>query len=149
MPIEKIYRDKFLKENPDAVLLTTQEFADKYGTTLSVIRAAVTRYADQVPEVVKLVNGRLKYYAESEFLKFFNDVTTRTHDRSPLEVARSEVARIKMTLQDTEERVEKRREDLAKAERDLRKFREQLKGMEERVALEEKNEQDKAARRVQ
>jgi len=147
MPAEKIYRSDFVQANPTASLVTVQEFAQRNGTTLSVMRAAISRYADQVPGPVKLVNGRTKYYAEEELAEFYKNVTGRTSPRSPLEVARSEMARLKMTILDTEERVENRKEELEKAERDLRRFRKQLQLVEERVSLEEQNEADKARSR--
>lgn len=140
MPIEKIYRPELIQDNPKAALVTVQEFADRHGTTVQVVRTVIARYANKVPGVVKLVNGRQKYYSEEEFLAFFREVTTRTHDRSPLEVAQSEVARIQMVLGDTEERVEKRREDLEKAENDLRKYTRQLKRAQDKVVTEELNE---------
>lgn len=81
-------------------LVTPVAFGEERGMEATAMASRLKRYADKAPVVVR-VDGRTRYYLESELVKFMED-TSSTTPRSPREVAYAEVVYLEQAIQEGE-----------------------------------------------
>ena len=107
--------DKWLRpefKSREAELETRAQFEERTGITAQSLSSHFTRYADRIPPVVKMF-GKLKYFVAAELDGFVKWIAENSGTRSETDVKRSEVARLKASVEDALERVGDRKRDLA------------------------------------
>lgn len=126
-------------EGRDDELETRADFEKRTGITRESLSSMFTRYADRLPEVVKKF-GKMKYFVAVELDDFVGWIRENAGTRSEADVKRAEVARLKNSIDDGEDRVGDRQRDLKKAETDLNRYKRQLRRAEEELTfLEQSN----------
>jgi hypothetical protein len=98
--------------------------------TAQALSSAFTRYANRVPKVAKKF-GKQKWFVTKELDDFIRWIQENSGTRSEAEIKRAEIARLDVALEETDDRIAKHQEALAKAERDKARFRKQRKRAED------------------
>lgn len=106
--------------NSDKQLITPTEFGMARGMEATAMAARLKRYADKAPQVVRVSNGRRRYYVESELEKFLED-TSSTTPRSAGEVAYAEIVYLEQMIQEGEAGLKNHDTYVESAEATLRK----------------------------
>ncbi len=128
-------------QNRESELETRTEFERRTGISAQSLSSKFANYADRLPKVVKK-NGKLKFFVSSELDEFVGWIEKNSGTRSPADVRRAELARVKNAIEEGEERVAERKRELGKAERDLAKYKRQMKGLEADIAYLDQVEQN-------
>lgn len=117
----------------DQPLENATQYALRNGLKKSTVRNRMNNYSDQAPQPVLLVNGREKFFLVSELDTFIKETGRPEGEagRSPLQVAESEVHRLRLSVAEGERRRNVRRADFEKAEQHLLRVRKQLAETEE------------------
>ena len=120
-------------------LETRSDFEKRTGITAQSLSSKFSNYADRIPKVVKK-SGKLKFFVATELDEFVRWIEENAGTRSEADVRRAELARVMNAIEEGEERVADRKQDLEKAERDLAKFRRQAKSLKSDIEFLEQVE---------
>jgi molybdopterin converting factor small subunit len=107
-------------------LETRADFEDRTGTTAQSLSSHFTRYANRVPKPAAKF-GKQKWFAASELDAFLAWIRENSGTRSEEEIMEAEIARLDVAIEEASDRIERHREALAKAERDLNRYSRQRK----------------------
>ncbi|MBD3004657.1 hypothetical protein [Streptomyces sp. 5-10] len=99
------------------------------------MRSHISRYHDWFPGVVRLKNGRTKYFLPSELDDFLDRILKNDRPRSRAEKAAADVSRLREWVQEKERAEIKRREEYETAQRDLKAARLGLREAEAKLDL--------------
>lgn len=127
-------------EGRESELETREGFEGRTGVSAMSLSSYFTRYADDVPDVVKMF-GKEKYFVAAELDDFLTLIRQKSGSRTPAEVRAAEVARLEKSVSNGEKRLADRERDAEKARIDLAKFRRQLKRAKEELDLVERGTQ--------
>jgi predicted RNase H-like nuclease (RuvC/YqgF family) len=107
-------------------LETRADFESRTGTTAQSLSSHFTRYANRVPKFAARF-GKQKWFVQAELDDFLTWIRENSGTRSEAEIKEAEIARLDVALEETEERIARHKEALAKAERDKARFAKQRK----------------------
>lgn len=110
-------------------LETRGDFEARTGISVESLSSMFTRYADRVPAVVKKF-GKMKFFVPVELDEFVQWIRDNSGTRSEADVRRAELARVNNAIAEAGERVDARKRDLEKAERELARYKRQARGLE-------------------
>lgn len=130
-------RDEF--EGREDELETRAGFQKRTGVTAMSLSSHFTRYADKKPSVVAR-HGKLKYFVAAELDSFVRWISENSGTRSEADVKRSEIARLKDSIEDAEDRRQAHLVALSKADKDKARFQRKLRQEEEILAFLEKGQ---------
>jgi molybdopterin converting factor small subunit len=102
-------------------LETRADFESRTGTTAQSLSSHFTRYANRVPRVAARF-GKQKWFVASELDDFLTWIRENSGTRSETEIKEAEIARLDITLEETEGRIARHKAALTKAERDKARF---------------------------
>lgn len=122
-------REAELSTREDYETITRQRDEDNV-VTAQALSSAFTRYANRVPKVAKKF-GKKKWFVTQELDDFTAWIKKHSGTRSEAEIKQAEIARLDVALEETDERIAKHQEALAKAERDKARFKKQRKRAED------------------
>lgn len=128
-------RPKF--EGREGELETRADFEKRTGITAMSLSSHFTRYADKKPPVVAK-HGKLKFFVAAELDSFVRWISENSGTRSEADVKRSEIARLKDSIDDAEDRRQAHLAALDKADRDKARFQRKLRQEEEALDFLEK-----------
>lgn len=124
-------------EGREGELETRADFEKRTGITAMSLSSHFTRYADKKPPVVAK-HGKLKFFAAAELDSFVRWISENSGTRSEADVKRSEIARLKDSIDDAEDRRQVHLAALDKADRDKARFQRKLRQEEEALDFLEK-----------
>ncbi|MCP9209612.1 hypothetical protein [Streptomyces cucumeris] len=111
------------------LLETRAEFEKRTGVTKQSLSSHFTRYADLVPDVVKKF-GKQKWFLASELDDFIAWISANTGTRSEADIKRAEIARLTKAIEEAEERENRHKAHLEKAQADKTRHMRQRKHAE-------------------
>lgn len=126
-------------EGREGELETRADFQKRTGVSAMSLSSHFTRYADRKPPVVAR-HGKLKYFAAVELDGFLLWISENSGTRSEADVKRSEIARLRDSIEEAEERRQAHLAALAKADRDKARFQRKLRQEEEILAFLEQGQ---------